>query len=98
MFLWFCVAAFVVTLPAVWAYLVRIRYFFQIYPLMLLVIGAQAARLRPTYDGLAMPARRAIVAIGAMSGPGSPRPARSAAAVRGGIFPFGGSMTSEVRL
>ena len=60
-FLWFCAAAFIVTLPAVWAYLVRIRYFSQLYPLMLLMIAAQGVRLRGVWTSFTHLGQRAIV-------------------------------------
>ena len=65
-FLWFSAAAFVVTLPAVWAYLVRMRYFYQLYPLMLLMIAAQAARLRGLWRGFSPAARRAVATVGVL--------------------------------
>ena len=59
-FLWFSLAAFAVTLPAVWTYLVRVRYFYQLYPLFLLVIAAQAERLRGPWMGLPRRTRIAV--------------------------------------
>lgn len=60
-YLWFCAATFVVTLPAVWSYLVRVRYFFQLYPLMLIMIAAQAVRLKESWGGWKPAARRAVL-------------------------------------
>ena len=62
-FLWFSVAAFIVTLPAVWAYHVKARYFFQLYPLFLVMIAAQAERLRGSWVRIAPRTRRAVISV-----------------------------------
>lgn len=62
-YLWFCSAAIVVTLPLLWLFLVRIRYVYQLYPLMLILIAAQARRFAPGWERLSSEARRAVAAV-----------------------------------
>ncbi len=59
-FLWFCLAAFVITLLALWGYLVRVRYLYQLYPLLLIVIAAQGRRLAPAWERFPHTSRRAL--------------------------------------
>ena len=61
-FLWLGLIAFVATLPTVWTYLVRVRYFYQVYPLMLLAIAAQCQRFQGDWMRLPQHGRRAIAA------------------------------------
>jgi hypothetical protein len=62
-YLWFSSAAIVVTLPLLWLFLVRIRYLYQLYPLMLILIATQAQRFAPGWERLSRTARRAVTAV-----------------------------------
>ncbi len=62
-YLWFSSTAIVVTFPLLWLFLVRIRYLYQLYPLMLILIAGQARRFAPGWERLSSPARRAAVAV-----------------------------------
>ena len=65
-FLWLCLAAFVVTLPALWTYLVRVRYFYQLYPLLLIVIAAQCQWLAPAWEHFPRRGRLAVTWVAAI--------------------------------
>ncbi len=62
-YLWFSGVAITVTFPLLWLFLIRVRYLYQLYPLMIILIAVQLKRLAPGWNQLSTSARRAVTGV-----------------------------------